>query len=85
MEVHLNGERLPDKQPGTFDLVSYWNRRRGPYGGEYLTGTLEYDLACPPLKQGINVIQVRLVKRTPNLASPLRLGLVEASVNYKSG
>ena len=85
VEVHLNGERLPDKQSSTFDLVSYWNRTRGPYQGEYLTGTLEYDVACPPLKQGKNVIQVRLVKRTPNLTAPLTLGLVEASVHYKSG
>ena len=85
VEVHLNGERLPDRQSPAFDLVSYWNRRRGPYQGEYLTGTLEYDVATPPLKQGINVIQVRLVKRTPKLTTPLRLGLVEASVNYKSG
>ena len=36
-------------------------------------------------EQGKNVIQVRLVKRTPNLTAPLTLGLVEASVHYKSG
>ena len=85
IEVHLNGERLPDKQPASFDLVSYWNRTRGPYQGEYLTGTLEYDVACPPLKQGTNILQVRLVKRPSNLTVPLRLGMVEASVHYKSG
>ena len=85
IEVHLNGEQLPEKRSAPYDLSTWWNKGRGPYQGKYLEGTLEYDVGCPPLREGDNVIDIRLVKRTANLDAPLRLELVEASITYDSG
>ena len=84
IEVHLNGERLPENRPAPYDLIAFWNRHRGPYQGEYLSGTVDYEVGCPPLRQGTNIIQVRLVKRTPNLTAPLKLDMVEAFIQYRS-
>ena len=84
IEVILNGHRLPQRSSDSFDLVSYWNKSRGPYGGKFLTGTLEYDVDCPPLQQGKNIIQVRLVKRPPGLKTPLKLSMVEVDLKYQS-
>ena len=84
IEVILNGHRLPQRSSDSFDLVSYWNKSRGPYGGKFLTGTLEYDVDCPPLQQGKNIIQFRLVKRPPGLKTPLKLSMVEVDLKYQS-
>src|SRR3954469_18123373 len=53
-----------------------------PDGGEFLDGTVDYDLDCPPLRQGRNTLEVCLVKRCPKLAIPLTLGGVEIMIRY---
>ena len=45
-------------------------------------GTIEIDLECPPLAQGRNELEVRLVKRTVQQPRPLVLRDVEVTLGY---
>lgn len=54
-------------------------RRADPFRA----GTLEYETPIPPLCEGANQIEVRLVKRTQKLASPLILRRVEIAIRYQ--
>jgi hypothetical protein len=83
LEVKLNGHPLSNGRHARFDLVAYWNKSGLPDGGQFLDGTIDYDLDCPPLRQGRNTLEVCLVKRCPKLAVPLTLGGVEIGIRYK--
>ena len=85
IHVRLNGHDLPAVRPAPFNLVSQWNKNQNRFEGQFITGTFQYNVGCPPLRQGKNVIQVQLVQRTPKLSTPLILGMVEAYIKYHEG
>ena len=85
IHVRLNGHDLPAVRPAPFNLVSQWNKNQNRFEGQLITGTFQYDVGCPPLRQGKNTIQVQLVQRTPKLSTPLILGMVEAYIKYYGG
>ena len=45
-------------------------------------GTLEYEMAGPPLRKGENEIEVRLVRRTVQQPSPVVLRDLTLSLEY---
>ncbi|MSO22387.1 MAG: hypothetical protein EXQ58_03840 [Acidobacteria bacterium] len=84
LEVRLNGQLLPEVQQNQFDLVAYWNKGSLPGGGQFLDGTIDYGVQCPPLQSGKNTLEVRLVKRCPKLVAPVTLGGVEIAIQYQA-
>ena len=43
---------------------------------------MRFDLSCPPLRSGINEIEVRLIRRTVQKADLLVLVDVEVALEY---
>ncbi len=84
IEVQLNGQHLPPGRHVEFDLVNYRNQRHRRDGGRFLAGTVEYGMTCPPLRQGMNTLRIRLVKNPRRLSAPLKLALVEAVIRYRT-
>ena len=82
IEVHLNGQRLSEGHRNEVDLISYWNKGWRKDGGRFLNGTIIFE--SPPLVEGRNLLEVRLVKHPGNLAVPLKLALVEAAIKYQA-
>ncbi|MBM3803804.1 MAG: hypothetical protein FJW26_16000 [Acidimicrobiia bacterium] len=64
--------------------MTYWNKGSLPGGGQFLDGTIDYSIQCPPLQSGRNTLEVRLVKRCPKLAAPVTLGAVEVAIQYRA-
>ena len=85
-EVRVNGEVLSSGSCKAY--YGSWGRlewTRFPTRlaeARHTGGTLEFDVACPPLRAGDNDIEVRLVKRTVQQPSPLVLRDLELSVTY---
>ncbi len=86
LEVTLNGQVLSSGSC----KISYgtWNRLEWTGFPTRLSevshegGTMEFELSCPPLQNGYNEIQVRLVQRTVGLSELLVLSTVEISLEY---
>lgn len=55
----------------------------GGEGTPLRAGALEYDVQSPPLRHGVNSIEVRLRRRGVSLSSPLILQKVEIVVRFK--
>ena len=86
IEVRLNGDTLSLAS----SRASYSGWSRLEWTGfptrlaevQHTGGTLEFDLSCPPLKQGENELGVRLVGRTVQQTTHLILADVEVAVQY---
>ena len=44
--------------------------------------SIEFDVDCPPLRQGRNELEVRLLPQSPRQADPVVLRGVEVSITY---
>ena len=86
LEVTLNGQVLSS---GSCKIsYGHWNRLEWTGFPTRLAevshegGTMEFELCCPPLQNGYNEIQVRLVQRTVGQSELLVLSSVEISLEY---
>ena len=85
LEVRLNGEALPsDSRRASFGA---WRDLEWPWYGKRMTepgtgGVLEFDVGCPPLRQGENELEVRLMKHASGEAGPVVIRYVEVDVRY---
>ena len=77
LEVRVNGETLP------------WSASRTTSTGvgvawPLLEGrrSIQFDLDCPPLRQGINEVEVRLESYGPRPSEPAVLTGLEVTVTY---
>ncbi len=85
-EIRINGELLSSGSCS----ASYgaWSRLEWTQFPSRLAevphtgGTLEFDVSCPPLRQGQNEVEVRLIRRTVQQSSPLVLRDLEVGVTY---
>ena len=68
IEVRLNGHIL--------------GKDSASQGRQFVEGGLEYGLESSPLRQGINTLQVRLLRRAPRLSGSLTLNQVEVPIQY---
>ena len=80
LDVRVNNEALP------------WSTSRTAFTGggaawPHLEGrrSIQYDLDCPPLQQGVNEVEVRLASYGPRPAAPAVLIGLEVSVSYGDG
>ena len=91
LEVRLNDETLSSSTSRV--SFSGWTRLRPEpeYWTRYPTqpveetepgASIEFDLDCPPLRQGRNQLEVRLVAQSPRQADPVVLRGVEVSITY---
>jgi len=85
-EIRVNGEVLSSSSCrayyGSWGRLEWTQFPTRLVEARHTGGTLEFDVACSPLRAGDNDIEVRLVKRTVQQPSPLILRDLEVSVTY---
>ena len=84
LEVRLNQQVLPSAREsfGGFSRLEWMDY--GPRLDEvhYAGGVMEFDIASPPLRQGVNELEVRMIKRTVQQPEPVVLQDVELAITY---
>ena len=86
VEIRLNGDVLSTASSTT--SFAGWNRLEWTGFPTRLTevthdgGTIRFELSCPPLRSGVNEIEVRLIRRTVQKADLLVLSDVEVALEY---
>ena len=92
LQVRLNGQHLSwETRTASFDgwtrldLESLFWTKYPTYPTEQTRpgASIEFDLGCPPLRQGENEVVVHLLKRGAGRSTPVVLNGVEISIGYK--
>ena len=84
LEIRLNGEVLyPGRASfGGWKRLEWTQFPQRVIEAEHAGGSLEFDLSAPPLHEGENAIEIRLVKRTVQQPEPVVLRDVELAIEY---
>ena len=94
LSLHLNGEAIPwESSRASFDGWSRTVLAGGAFDGFPASteevnqpgASVEFDVGCPPLRKGVNELEVRLVRPSSDQAEPVVINGLDVTISYRQG